>query len=520
MTALRDLADASRELADLRGRRRKVERIAALLRGCSGADVATVARWMTGETGPAKLGIGPVQVAAAVRVEPATRPTLAVSAAAHELEALPGIRGAGSKRMKTERLARLFSLANPAEQQFLARLLLAELRHGALIGLVLEAIAAAFELPLASVRRAQMLCGDCGEVAAIARRDGRSGIDAVQLRLFRPLQPMLAQPADGVTEALSALGRPLLEYKLDGARVQVHKQADEVRVFSRQGNDVTSAVPEIVQQVGALPLADLVLDGETLSIGGDGQPRPFQTTMRRFGRHQDDEDLRALLPLQTFYFDCLRLDGETLIDSDTLTRRAALSEAVPAPSLMPAIQTSVVDEAQTFLARALACGHEGLMAKSVDAPYAAGGRGSHWLKIKQVHTLDLVVLAAEWGSGRRQGWLSNLHLGARSDDGYVMLGKTFKGLTDERLAWQTEQLLRRATHREGGLVEVRPELVVEIAFNELQRSRQYPAGLALRFARVRGYRHDKSAADADHIDSVRALFARQLAYQDRSPSAA
>jgi DNA ligase-1 len=520
MTALRDLAEASRELADLRGRRQKVERIAALLRGCGSADVATVARWMTGETGLTPLGIGPAQVAAAVEVGPAPMPTLTVAAAADELAALCGIRGAGSKRMKAERLARLFSLATSAEQRFLARLLLAELRHGALIGLVVEAVAAAFELPLATVRRAQMLSGDCGEVVAIARRDGRAGIDAMQLRLFRPLQPMLAQPADGVTEALNALGRPLLEFKLDGARVQVHKQADEVRVFSRQGNDVTRAVPEIVEQIGALPLTDLVLDGETLSVGGDGQPRPFQTTMRRFGRHQDDQDLRAQLPLQTFYFDCLRLDGETLIDRDTLTRRAALVAVVPAPSLMPAIETCDVDEAQSFLARALAAGHEGLMAKSTEAPYAAGGRGSHWLKIKQVHTLDLVVLAAEWGSGRRQGWLSNLHLGARSDDGFVMLGKTFKGLTDERLAWQTEQLLRRATHRAGGLVEVRPELVVEIAFNELQRSRQYPAGLALRFARVRGYRHDKSATEADHIDSVRALFARQIAYQDRGPSAA
>jgi DNA ligase-1 len=519
MTAFRDLVDGSRELATLRGRRQKVERIAALLRGCDDADVAVVARWLTGETGSSVLGIGPAQVAEAIGVEPATTPALTVSTAADALSALATIRGTGSRRLKTEKLSNLFARATAEEQQFLARLLLAELRQGALAGLVLEAIAIAFELPLVSVRRAHMLTGDCGEIAAIARGHGRAGIDAVQLRLFHPIQPMLAQPADGVSEALRMLGQPLLEYKLDGARVQVHKRADEVRVFSRQGNDVTAAVPEIVEQISVLPVSELVLDGETLSIGSDGQPRPFQTTMRRFGRHRNDETLRAQLPLQAFYFDCLRLDGETLIDAETLTRRAALREVVPAPSLMPAIQTAVVDEAQSFLERALAAGHEGLMAKSIDAPYAAGGRGNHWLKVKQVHTLDLAVLAAEWGSGRRQGWLSNLHLGARTDDGFVMLGKTFKGLTDERLAWQTEQLLSRATRREGGLVEVRPELVVEVAFNELQRSRQYPAGLALRFARVRTYRHDKTAADADHLDTVRALFARQLAYQDAGANA-
>jgi DNA ligase-1 len=381
---------------------------------------------------------------------------------------------------------------------------------------MVEAIAAAFDQPLAAVQRAQMLTGDVGRVAAVARTEGRAGIDAIELELFKPVQPMLAQPAADLKQALTTLDAPILEYKLDGARVQVHKLGTQVRVFSRQGNEVTGAVPELVEQINGLPVSDLVLDGETLTRFDDGRPRPFQTTMRRFGRRRDDSALRGQLPLHSFFFDCLRLAGETLIDASTLTRQAALAEAIAPAQIVPRLQTRSGSEAEAFLAQALAVGHEGLMAKSPEAPYAAGSRGSHWLKLKQAQTLDLVVLAAEWGSGRRQGWLSNLHLGARSDEGFLMLGKTFKGLTDQLLSWQTEQLLARERGREGFVVHVHPELVVEIAFNELQRSRQYPAGLALRFARVKRYRTDKGPAEADHIDQVTDLFSRQVAYQATS----
>jgi DNA ligase-1 len=364
-----------------------------------------------------------------------------------------------------------------------------------------------------------MLRGDIAEVATITRRTGRAGLDALRLQVFRPLMPMLAQPADDLDDALAQLPDATLEYKLDGARVQVHKSGDNVRVFSRQGNEVTAAVPEVVEAVGALTATELVLDGETIALAADGRPLPFQTTMRRFGRHSDDAELRARLPLSLFCFDCLALDGETLIDAPTRERHRALTDAVPPELIVPRLQGADGERAAAFLQAALAAGHEGLMAKHPDAPYAAGGRGSHWLKIKQTHTLDLVVLAAEWGSGRRRGWLSNLHLGCRDGDGgFLMLGKTFKGLTDERLAWQTEALLSRETARDGHVVHVRPELVVEVALNELQRSRQYPAGLALRFARVKRYRPDKTAAEADSIEAVRALFDRQVAYREAGTS--
>lgn len=514
MTALSDLATASLELVRLRGRRAKIERVAQLLRTCTRADTSTVARWMTGEPAALPLGIGPTLIAATQTTAPAASPTLSVDRVARELQAVASLRGVGSKAHRSNHLARLFAVATADEQRFLSHLLLGELRQGALLGLMIEAVATAFALPVPAVQRAHMLAGDIGEVAAIARDQGRAGIDAIELRLFQPVQPMLAQPATDLAQLFDTMDAPIFEYKLDGARVQVHKQGAQVRVFSRQGNEVTGAVPELVEQIAALPVTDLVLDGETLTLFDDGRPRPFQTTMRRFGRRRDDADLRQQLPLHSRYFDCLRLDGETLIDAGTLTRQAALADALPAADIIPRLQTRSRRQAETFLAQALAAGHEGLMAKSPEAPYTAGGRGSHWLKLKQAHSLDLVVLAAEWGSGRRQGWLSNLHLGARSDDGFLMLGKTFKGLTDQLLAWQTEQLLRREIGRDGMVVQVRPELVVEIAFNELQRSHQYPAGLALRFARVKRYRADKTPMEADHIDQVTGLFARQVAYQE------
>ncbi len=514
MLTVAALAEAPTAIAAARSRGAKVARLASLLRGAGAGDLGMAARWCTGQAAADSLGIGPVQVRAALATPPAATPTLTLADTATRLAALAETRGSGSKSRKASALAALFALATAAEQIYLGRLLLGELRQGALEALVLDAIAAAYDIPQASVRRAQMLGGDIALVASIARSQGRAGLDALELKVFRPLLPMLAQPAADLDDALSQLPRPILDYKLDGARVQIHKEGVTVRVFSRQGNEVTRAVPEIVAAVAPLPARELVLDGETLALAADGRPLPFQTSMRRFGRQGDDPGLRARLPLKVFCFDCLAIDGQTLVDAPTRERHLALTQTLPPALMIPRLLDAEPAAAAGFLAAALAAGHEGLMAKHPQAPYAAGGRGSHWLKVKQAHRLDLVVLAAEWGSGRRSGWLSNLHLGCRDGTGgFLMLGKTFKGLTDQLLAWQTEQFLSLEIGRDGHLVRVRPALVVEIAFNELQQSRQYPAGLALRFARVKRYRQDKTAAEADDIDSVRALFARQLAYR-------
>ncbi len=515
MVTVSDLAQVSADLAATRGRGAKVARLADLLRGASFGEVGTTARWCTGEAAAHSLGVGPAQVQAALTTPPATTATLTPAETSARLSALSTITGIGAKSRRGDALRALFARATDEEQHYLARLLLGELRQGALESLVLDAIADAFDIPRASVRRAQMLRADVAEVAEIAHSRGRAGLDALQLEIFRPLLPMLAQPATDLDDALSQLPRPILEYKLDGARVQIHKHGETVRVYSRQGNEVTAAVPEVVTAAANLSARELVLDGETLALAADGRPLPFQATMRRFGRHNDDPALRERLPLKVFCFDCLALDGQPLLDAPTRERHLALADALPGELVIPRLTGANANAAAAFLTTALAAGHEGLMAKHPEAPYAAGGRGSHWLKVKQAHTLDLVVLAAEWGSGRRRGWLSNLHLGCRDGaGGFLMLGKTFKGLTDRLLAWQTERLLGLEIGREEQVVHVRPELVVEIAFNELQQSRQYPADLALRFARVKRYRTDKTAAGADDIDTVRALFARQVAYRD------
>jgi DNA ligase-1 len=329
---------------------------------------------------------------------------------------------------------------------------------------------------------------------------------------MQPVLPMLAQPAQDLEAALAALGTAILEWKLDGARVQVHKSGDEVRVFTRNLNDVTAAVPEIVAAVREVPARSLILDGEAIALRPDGKPRPFQVTMRRFGRKLDVEARRGELPLSVFFFDCLLRDGAPLVDKGGIDRRKALEAAVLQKNLTPCIVTADKAQAAAFYADTLARGHEGVMAKALDALYEAGRRGAGWLKVKRARTLDLVVLAAEWGHGRRRGWLSNLHLGARdpASGGFVMLGKTFKGLTDELLEWQTREFLAREVRRDDWTVQVRPELVVEIAFNDVQESPQYPGGLALRFARVKGYRPDKSPADADTIETVRRIYEESL----------
>jgi DNA ligase-1 len=342
--------------------------------------------------------------------------------------------------------------------------------------------------------------------------EGAAGLEKFQLETLSPITPMLAQTAADVPEAFTQLGgEAAFEWKVDGARVQVHKVGKVVRVFTRNLNDVTEAVPEVVAAVQSLPASEIVLDGETVALDRSGKPLPFQVTMRRFGRKLDVETLRAQLPLHTYFFDCLRLDGQNLADRPARERFAALTAALPESIRVPRLITSSESEAMAFYTDALEHGHEGVMAKALDAPYEAGSRGAGWLKIKRVHTLDLVVLAAEWGHGRRTGKLSNLHLGARdpATGDYVMLGKTFKGLTDAMLEWQTQEFLARETSRDRYTVFVRPEMVVEIAFNDIQSSSQYPGGYALRFARVKAYRPDKGAQESDTIETIRALYAAQ-----------
>jgi DNA ligase-1 len=347
-----------------------------------------------------------------------------------------------------------------------------------------------------------------GATAHAALVEGKAGLTHFQLETLSPLAPMLAQTATSAAEALQQLGGEVaFEWKMDGARIQAHKSGEVVRIFTRGLNDVSAAIPEIVATVRSLPTNDIVLDGEAIVFDAAGRPAPFQVTMRRFGRRLNVEQLRAQLPIQAFYFDCLRLDGQTLADRPARERFAALARTLPAALLMPRIVTASEAQAQEFYEAAIVAGHEGIMAKVPDAPYEAGNRGASWLKIKRAHTLDLVVLGAEWGHGRRAGKLSNLHLGALDHVSceYVMLGKTFKGLTDAMLEWQTRELLAREIRRDPSTVYVRPELVVEVAFSDLQDSPRYAGGLALRLARVKRYRQDKPVAEADDMQTVRQL---------------
>ena len=377
---------------------------------------------------------------------------------------------------------------------------------------MVDAIAAAAGLPAAAVRRAAMYASDLGAVAGLALTQGGAALERFQLKLFAPVAPMLAQTADDVGTALQQLGgEAAFEWKMDGARIQVHRDGAQVRIYTRALNEVTAAVPEIVEMVRELPGAQLILDGEAIAFDPAGRPHPFQITMRRFGRRLGVEELRGAIPLRAYFFDCLRLGDDTLADRTTQERSSALAQVVPESARVPRLVSCSVAAAQRFYEDALGAGHEGVMAKALTAPYEAGNRGASWLKIKRAHTLDLVVLAAEWGHGRRSGKLSNLHLGAREpgSDSYIMLGKTFKGLTDETLEWQTRELLAREVRRDSSTVYVRPELVVEIAFSDLQASTRYPGGVALRLARVKGYRPDKALEEADTMDAVRRVFAAQ-----------
>jgi DNA ligase 1 len=512
MTRLADLVATSQRVAATAGRLAKVAALAELLRRLAPDEIEIAVLYLSGDTRQGKLGLGYAALRdARSGGEPGGEP-LALAELDAALERLRATTGKGSVTARAEQLGELFARASTDERDFLARLIVGELRQGALEGVMVDAIARATALPAADVRRAAMYAGGLASVAKAALTQGTAGLAHFALRLLHPVQPMLATPADDVAGALAALGTAALEWKLDGARVQVHKAGGDVRVFTRSLNDVTAAVPEVVEAVHSLPARELILDGETIALAANGAPQPFQVTMRRFGRKLDVDRLRGELPLAVFFFDCLRRDGDDLVDRPARDRFAALAEAAPAHIVIPRLVTGDVAQGEAFLAGAFAAGHEGIMAKAPAAPYEAGRRGASWLKIKRAHTLDLVVLAAEWGSGRREGWLSNLHLGARDPrtGAYVMLGKTFKGLTDETLGWQTAAFLARETGREGHVVYVRPEIVAEIAFNDLQASPHYPGGLALRFARLKRYRPDKTAAEADTIDTVRALYDAQV----------
>jgi DNA ligase-1 len=499
-----DLAATSDAVRAASARREKAELIAAAIARMAPAEVAAGTAMLAGAPRQRVLGAG----WAALRElpPPATEPALTVAAVDGALERLAALGGPGSQARRREELAALFGAATEPEQAFLRALVVGELRQGALASLVGDAVARAAGLKLATVRRALMLRGDLGAVAEVALRDGETGLAAIGLEVGRPLQPMLAQAAPDVATALARTGlSAAVEWKLDGARIQIHRDGRDVAVFTRTLDDVTARLPEVVEAALALPLQRAVLDGEAIVLRPDGRPAPFQVTGSRFASRVAVQRLREELPLSVVLFDLLHLDGEDLLDRPGRERAAALAALAPAELRVPRVE--VADEAaaaQAFEA-ALAHGHEGVVVKALAAPYEAGRRGAGWVKVKPRHTLDLVVLAAEWGHGRRHGKLSNLWLGARHEDGLVMLGKTFKGLTDAMLEWQTERLLALATEREGHVVHVRPELVVEIAFDGLQTSSRYPGGVALRFARVLRHRPDKGAGEADTLASVLAV---------------
>ena len=512
MTLLAELVETSQRVGATSARLAKVRELAALLKRLSADEIATGVHYLSGEIPQGRIGIGYSTLRHVATEAPAHEPTLTIDEVHRSLSEVADIRGAGSAAGRATALRELFKRATGVEQPFLLRLLTGELRQGALAGVMVEAIASAAAIPAAEVRGAAMYSKSLGAVAAAALLEGTAGLSRFQLELFQPISPMLAQTAADVEEALAELPHPLaFEWKMDGARIQVHKVAAQVRIYTRGLNDVTAAVPEIAEAARSFPEHTLVLDGEAIAFEASGRPLPFQTTMRRFGRKLNVEALRAKLPVRGFFFDCLRFGEASLATLPARERFAALSRAVPATMIIPRLVTASAQEASDFYDAALAAGHEGVMAKALDSPYEAGNRGASWLKIKRAHTLDLVVLAAEWGHGRRTGKLSNLHLGALdpASGEYVMLGKTFKGLTDAMLQWQTQQFLARETHRDQWTVYVRPELVVEVAFSDLQASSRYPGGLALRLARVKRYREDKKPEEADTLESVRRIFNTQ-----------
>lgn len=504
------LAAVSTTVGATRSRSAKVEALAACLQALADeADPAALAAgvcFLAGRVRQGRLGIGPAAAAPLLGAPAAAGDPLTVGEVDAALEDFQRRRP-----RRADRLRPLFGRASAAERDYLLRLLIGEVRQGALDGLLVEAVAMAAEAPLDRVRRALMVSGDLPAVTQAALRGG-DRLQVFRLQVFRPVEPMLAQSAPTVAAALERTGAAAVEAKLDGMRVQIHRDGDAVRVFTRSLRDVTAGLPAAVAAGRRLRARSAVVDGEAIALGAGGRPRPFQETMSAAGREEGE----SVEPVSIFLFDCLFRDGRDLTDEPWSERRQALAAICPAELLVDAVRTDDPDEAQRFADRTLQAGHEGVVVKAAGGAYEAGRRGHAWIKVKPALTLDLVVLAAEWGSGRRAGSLSNLHLGARDPaGGFVMLGKTFKGMTDEVLRWQTERLQALATRREGRVVHVRPELVAEIAFDGIQTSRRYPGGMALRFARLRRYRHDKGAGQADTIQAVRRLHRRGAAAEPK-----
>ena len=541
---LAEVAEVSRAVAGSAGRLAKIAAIADALRTAGPDEVPIVVAYLSGELPQRQIGVG----WAALRSAPtaSAAPSLTVLGVDASFSEIGAVVGPGSVAERKRLVEAVMGAATVEEQYFLVRLLSGELRQGALDGVMTEAVARASAVPVALVRRAVMLRGSLPAVAEAALDGGADALSSFGLLVGQPLKPMLASSAPSVEAALgkiaadagkaaaksggsgeaedSGSGEPeagtpaAVEWKLDGIRIQAHVSGGSVRLFTRTLDDITTRLPEVVAALAALPVRTAVFDGELIALRPDGRPYAFQDTASRAASQTGAGGDGGVgtgagdppVPLSAFLFDALHLDGADLIDRSDAERRAALAGVVPAGMLMPRLVTADVEEADAFFRDAVARGHEGVVVKSLATPYAAGRRGAGWIKVKPRHTLDLVVLAVEWGHGRRKGWLSNLHLGARDPDtgGWVMLGKTFKGLTDELLTWQTARLLELEDHRDDWTVYVRPELVVEIAFDGVQRSPRYPGGVALRFARVLRYRDDKPAAEADTIASVRDLAAQ------------
>lgn len=524
-----ELVRTSADVAATSSRKAKIAALADGLRRLAADEVVPGVAYLTGELRQRQIGVGWASLRALTTPagSPAAAP-LTVAGVDAALAVVGAATGSGSQRARRDLLAALFARADDIEREFLRRLLVGELRQGAQAGVMVDAIAAAAGVAVADVRRALLLGGDLRDVAAAALTGSSpaaasAALAAFRLQVGRPLAPMLAQAADSVPAAFDKVTRPTardatadgadevaVEAKIDGARVQVHRAGEEIAVFTRSLDDITARVPEVVELVRGLPERVYVLDGEVIALRADGRPQPFQVTAGRVGSRADVGTARVGTPLTAVFFDILHAGGADMLDRPAGERQVALEAIVPAASRVARIVVDSAAPAEEFLAATMRAGHEGVVMKSLDAPYAAGRRGAGWVKVKPRHTFDLIVLAAEWGHGRRQGYLSNLHLGARGPaGGFVMLGKTFKGLTDEMLAWQTERLLELSTDpavaRESWVVDVRPELVVEIAFDGVQTSSRYPGGVALRFARVKGYREDKRPEQIDTIDAVRAL---------------
>jgi len=504
---LADLVATSSALAATRSRKAKIGALADALRKAEPHEVETATSYLSGVLRQRRTGLGWRSFS---ELPPAASESSLTLSEVHEtFEEISLVAGAGSRQARTALVERLFGAATPDEQDYLRRLAVGELRQGALDGLMLEAIAAAAEVPATSVRRASMLCGATLPVAVAALTGGEDALAGFGLEVGRPVRPMLASSAADLSSALDKLGPGAglaVDCKLDGIRVQVHKYDGEVRVFTRTLDDITDRLPEVVEAVSTIPAATLVLDGEAIALEASGRPRPFQETAARTASKLDVATLREQVPLTSYFFDVLHVDGTDLLDLPAHQRFDALADALPTGLVVPRLVTGDPAEAAAFFDEMVALGHEGVVVKSLEAGYEAGRRGSSWVKVKPRHTLDLVVLAVEWGSGRRAGKLSNIHLGARDGEGgFVMLGKTFKGMTDEMLEWQTQRFLELETSRSSYVVNLRPEQVVEVAFDGIQTSTRYPGGMALRFARVLRYRDDKSADEADTIDTVRAL---------------